>query len=201
MPGKPIESEGVRLSGNKQILLTQEVFKNCESFDSSYCNLSDIPLTILNPLNLCNLSLDFNRISDLAAIKPLKNLRVLLLSNNLLKDLNALVEIVKELPYLSILDVTDNLFISPDADRAQVEVSEIVMSTCILLACKKLKILNRVVVSSLERKRASRRMAHLKGIARDYARTSENGLLEDWKPELLPLEDMTAGEELVLEVL
>jgi Leucine-rich repeat (LRR) protein len=198
---KPIESEEIRLSGNKNLAWSSCIGAKCESFDASYCLLSEIPMPIMNCLDLRNLSLAFNQISDLAAIKPLKNLRVLLLSNNKLRDLNDLTETVREFPHLSVLDISNNLFIPRNADKSQVEVAEIVMKTCILLACKQLKTLNRTPVSSSDHKKASKRMLHLKEIAREYAQNSADDFFENWEPELQPLEDMTAGEDLVLEIL
>ena len=199
--GKVFECDEVRLCGNKNLKWEFDTCAKFESFDASYCLLPAIPSPVFNSLNMRNLSLPFNQISDLSPIKPLKNLRVLLLSNNLLKDLHTFSEIVKGFPYLSILDITNNLFISSDADKAQVEVSEIVMNTCVLLSCKHLKTFNRLSVSPIDRKRAVKRMGHLKEIAKQFAQKSNNEFFDGWKPELQPLEDMTAGEDLVLEVL
>lgn len=178
------------------------MFSGVEVFDASDCQLMQIPSCITQSMQIRNLNLENNQITNLEHLSLLKNLRVLLLAHNHLSDIYATTKVLSQLPLLTILDVRHNRFVSETANASQAEVGAIIEKTCFLLECQQLKTFNQEVISHSDRKKAAHCMKSLKRNASSHAQKKTYDVFQDWQPELQALTfDMTAGEDLVLEFL
>jgi Leucine-rich repeat (LRR) protein len=190
--------------------------------DLNGCGLDHVPRLLQYASQLTFLSLENNDIMDMSLLILNRKLKVVQLARNRLSNLIHVSDVVSKLPLLSILDIRycsltrDNQFASPTASQVQKDVANILLRTTIILAGKNLKMLNQEPITHSDRRGAIKKMDTLKRIAMQqdqYKTTKSRKNVDqrrlqdwepqpnpDWKPEFYPLEDITVGDDIILEV-
>jgi hypothetical protein len=84
-------------------------------------------------------------------------------------------------------------------DDSKFEVSNLVLKSCVLSACKNLQTWNLEPVYESDKLDSKTKMLKIKRIAARHQRKQQEKALSNWVPLIQPLTDMTIEEGLVLE--